>query len=141
MNNDLTGLLGDLKDLGPNSKIKIDVTSTPFEGKAFDGRIKMIGLFIAYNDGDSDSITYWLNVGMSWTQGTVSNLIYTKNYTGDIGEVNFEAIMLSSNNGAYKFNDNQLFIPEDTIVKDYYIYNKWNVTDYFQIGDNNNFMR
>lgn len=132
-------VLGDLKDLGPNSKIKIDVTSTPFEGKAFDGRIKMIGLFIAYNDGDSDSITYWLNVGMSWTQGTVSNLIYTKNYTGDIGEVNFEAIMLSSNNGAYKFNDNQLFIPEDTIVKDSYIYNKWNVTDYFQIGDNNNF--
>lgn len=132
-------VLGDLKDLGPNSKIKIDVTSTPFEGKAFDGRIKMIGLFIAYNDGDSDSITYWLNVGMSWTQGTVSNLIYTKNYTGDIGEVNFEAIMLSSNNGAYKFNDNQLFIPEDTIVKDYYIYNKWDVTDYFQIGDNNNF--
>ena len=132
-------VLGDLKDLGPNSKIKIDVTSTPFEGKAFDGRIKMIGLFIAYNGGDSDSITYWLNVGMSWTQGTVSNLIYTKNYTGDIGEVNFEAIMLSSNNGAYKFNDNQLFIPEDTIVKDYYIYNKWNVTDYFQIGDNNNF--
>ena len=132
-------VLDDLKDLGPNSKIKIDVTSTPFEGKAFDGRIKMIGLFIAYNDGDSDSITYWLNVGMSWTQGTVSNLIYTKNYTGDIGEVNFEAIMLSSNNGAYKFNDNQLFIPEDTIVKDYYIYNKWNVTDYFQIGDNNNF--
>lgn len=132
-------VLGDLKDLGPNSKIKIDVTSTPFEGKSFDGRIKMIGLFIAYNDGDSDSITYWLNVGMSWTQGTVSNLIYTKNYTGDIGEVNFEAIMLSSYNGAYKFNDNQLFIPEDTIVKDYYIYNKWNVTDYFQIGDNNNF--
>lgn len=132
-------VLGDLKDLGPNSKIKIDVTNTPFEGKAFDGRIKMIGLFIAYNDGDSDSITYWLNVGMSWTQGTVSNLIYTKNYTGDIGEVNFEAIMLSSYNGAYKFNDNQLFIPEDTIVKDYYIYNKWNVTDYFQIGDNNNF--
>ena len=132
-------VLDDLKDLGPNSKIKIDVTSTPFEGKAFDGRIKMIGLFIAYNDGDSDSITYWLNVGMSWTQGTVSNLIYTKNFTGDIGEVNFEAIMLSSYNGAYKFNDNQLFIPEDTIVKDYYIYNKWNVTDYFQIGDNNNF--
>ena len=132
-------VLGDLKDLGPNSKIKIDVTSTPFEGKAFDGRIKMIGLFIAYNDGDNDSITYWLNVGMSWTQDTVSNLIYTKNYTGDIGEVNFEAIMLSSYNGAYKFNDNQLFIPEDTIVKDYYIYNKWNVTDYFQIGDNNNF--
>ena len=132
-------VLDDLKDLGPNSKIKIDVTSTPFEGKAFDGRIKMIGLFIAYNDGDSDSITYWLNVGMSWTQGTVSNLIYTKNYTGDIGEVNFEAIMLSSYNGAYKFNDNQLFIPEDTIVKDYYIYNKWNVTDYFQIGDNSNF--
>ena len=132
-------VLDDLKDLGPNSKIKIDVTSTPFEGKAFDGRIKMIGLFIAYNDGDNDSITYWLNVGMSWTQDTVSNLIYTKNYTGDIGEVNFEAIMLSSNNGAYKFNNNQLFIPEDTIVKDYYIYNKWNVTDYFQIGDNNNF--
>ena len=131
-------VLDDLKDLGPNSKIKIDVTNTPFEGKAFDGRIKMIGLFIAYNDGDSDSITYWLNVGMSWTQGTVSNLIYTKNFTGDIGEVNFEAIMLSSYNGAYKFNDNQLFIPEDTIVKDYYIYNKWNVTDYFQIGDNNN---
>ncbi|MEE9961876.1 DUF3344 domain-containing protein, partial [Methanobrevibacter smithii] len=132
-------VLGDLKDLGPNSKIKIDVTSTPFEGKAFDGRIKMIGLFIAYNDGDNDSITYWLNVGMSWTQDTVSNLIYTKNYTGDIGEVNFEAIMLSSYNGAYKFNNNQLFIPEDTIVKDYYIYNKWNVTDYFQIGDNSNF--
>ena len=132
-------VLGDLKDLGPNSKIKIDVTSTPFEGKAFDGRIKMIGLFIAYNDGDSDSITYWLNVGMSWIQGTVSNLIYTKNFTGDIGEVNFEAIMLSSYNGAYKFNDNQLFIPEDTIVKDYYIYNKWNVTDYFQIGENSNF--
>ena len=132
-------VLGDLKDLGPNSKIKIDVTSTPFGGKAFDGRIKMIGLFIAYNDGDNDSITYWLNVGMSWTQGTVSNLIYTKNYTGDIGEVNFEAIMLSSYNGAYKFNNNQLFIPEDTIVKDYYIYNKWDVTDYFQIGDNSNF--
>ena len=31
-------VLGDLKDLGPNSKIKIDVTSTPFEGKSFDGK-------------------------------------------------------------------------------------------------------
>jgi len=32
-------------------------------GTTIDGRIKLITLVIAYNDGDTDTIRYWVNQG------------------------------------------------------------------------------
>ncbi|HII75558.1 MAG TPA: DUF3344 domain-containing protein, partial [Methanolinea sp.] len=36
---------------------------TAAEDGSFDGRIKLITLVVAYNDGDSDQISYWVNQG------------------------------------------------------------------------------
>ena len=65
-------ILSDISNLTSGSTIKISVTNSKYGSKAFDGRIKLIGLFIAYDDEDLDKITYWLNVGQVWSQDSSS---------------------------------------------------------------------
>jgi len=46
----------DVTNLISANNINIQVTNTALDGYNFDGRIKMIALVVAYNDGDSDQV-------------------------------------------------------------------------------------
>lgn len=119
------------------TSIAINVDSLPMQGKSFDGRIKLISLILAYNDGDSDAIDYWINAGQAWTDETT----YTNFNSGDSEidsntKVTLTNIGLSSNDAFYEINGESLFSEEgdEYISGDYYQYHKWDITDYF-IGD------
>jgi len=100
--------------------MKYDVTSLiqqnntirVFTTGSFDGRIKLISLIAAYNDGDSDQIKYWINYGQdiaSYQQEDYFGEVYvgstnfaTSNTTG-VESANLKVIHMSSNNGYYGF--------------------------------------
>jgi len=128
-----------VKNLSSGDTIKISVKNTQKEGYNFDGRIKLIALVFAYDDGDNDKITYWLNVGQSWTQSSRSNLISTKNFKEEYDEVTFENIALSSYNAVGRINNELLYDPIVEKQGSYFIYDKWDITDSFEIGIDTNY--
>ncbi|WP_407423208.1 DUF3344 domain-containing protein [Methanobrevibacter sp.] len=128
-----------VKNLSSGDTIKISVKNTQKEGYNFDGRIKLIALVFAYDDGDNDKITYWLNVGQSWTQSSRSNLINTKGFNGEYDEVTFENIALSSYNSVGRINNELLYDPIVEKQGSYFIYDKWDITDNFEIGIDTNY--
>jgi len=101
--------------------MKYDVTSLiqqnntirVFTTGSFDGRIKLISLIAAYNDGDSDQIKYWINYGQdvaSYQQEDYFGEVYvgstnftTSNISGNVESANLKVIHMSSNNGYYGF--------------------------------------
>ena len=128
-----------VKNLSSGEKIKISVVNTKKDGYSFDGRIKLIALVFVYDDGDSDEVTYWLNIGQSWTQGTRSNLINTKDFDGEYDEVTFENIALSSYDALCKINDKVIYDPIAEKRGNYFIYEKWDIAKNFIVGNDTNF--
>ena len=120
---DITSLLAGLN--GTNLKINVDTFN--MTDKKFDGKIKLIGLVLAYNDDSTDeSISYWINANQLWSQ---QNVTLAFNTQGKSGVSTLTNVVLSSTDGSYKINGNPL---GDPIAHDngvyYYKYNKWDVT-------------
>ena len=128
-----------VKDLTSGDEIMISVVNTNMSGYSFDGRIKLIALIFAYNDGDNDSITYWLNAGQSWTKATRTNTVSTKDFDGEYDFVTFENIGLSTYDAIYKLNDNLLTDPIDYEDSHMFKYSLWDITDEFVKGEDTNF--
>ena len=83
MNYDLTDYLKGLN----GSSISIKVDTFKMENKTFDGRIKLIALILAYDDGDNDKINYWIDSTQKWTKTNVTTIFSTENLN-DIEELN-----------------------------------------------------
>ncbi len=120
---DITSLLTGLN----GTKLKINVDTYNMTGKEFDGKIKLIGLVLAYNDDSSDeTISYWVNANQLWSK---ENVTLTFNTMGKSGVSTLTNVVLSSSDGSYKLNDKFL---GDPIAHDngkyYYKFNKWDVT-------------
>ena len=128
-----------VKDLSSGDTIKISVQNTRNPDYQFDGRIKMIALVLAYDGGDDDKITYWLNVGQSWTQTTRSNLIKTKNFNGEYDEVTFENIATSSYSALCRINGKLIYDPIYEKQGSYFIDDIWDIKDNFKVGIDTNF--
>ena len=116
--NMLTGLNG--------TTLKINASTFKMEDKQFDGRIKLIALVLAYDDGDDDSISYWVNADQLWTK---SNVTINFNTQGKAGLATLTNVVLSSGDGTYRINDNFLVdLIEHKSGSFYYQYNKWGVS-------------
>ncbi|BDZ68978.1 DUF3344 domain-containing protein [Methanobacterium ferruginis] len=112
-----------------------------------DGRVKLITLIIAYDDGDSDSIQYWLNQGHDVdSYKTDDNL-----HIDYIGSTSFESALptgstinnatlkvyhMASGDGAYTFNGN--VVVGRQVQQSYTGSNTWDVTSYFNSFGTNN---
>ena len=128
-----------VKTLSPGDTIKISVENSRKSGYNFDGRIKIIALTFVYNDGDNDEISYWLNLGQSWTQSTRSNLIKTKDFNGEYDDVTFENIALSTYPALCRINGKLIYDPIYDKQGSYFIDQIYNITDNFIVGQDTNF--
>ena len=128
------------------------VKTWPEIGSSFDGRIKAVTLVVAYNDGDSDTIYYWVNQGHD---------VDTDYYSGDyIGETNFTAdlpfgssiqnanltvVHMASSDGTYTFNGVGIPTDPDSTTTpsgenwqgSYSGYNIWSASNLFNSNSNN----
>ena len=112
------------------SSLKIKVDTNQIKGNATNnGYIKLIGLVLAYDDGDDDKINYWINDNQLWTNSNTTLTFDTTSLT-DVCEMYLTNIGISSSDATYKLND-EFLTDADHKSGWYYQYNKWDVTSYF----------
>lgn len=130
---DITSLLNGLN----GSSLKINVDTFQMDGKQFDGKIKLIALVLAYDDGDDDSIGYWINSEQLWSKSNVNVTFNTESLTNIYG-TSLINVVLSSGDGVYRIN-NEIIGDADTHQSgNYYQYNKWNdVSSFIKANDKN----
>ena len=110
------------------TELNIDVSTFAMDGRQFDGRIKLIALVLAYDDGDDDLISYWINDDQLWSKTNVTVTFDTDDVTL-FTDANLKNVVLSSGDGNYMINDEFLGDADVHETGTYYQYNEWNVTD------------
>ena len=124
---------------GTTLKINVDTNNmTGLTGKLFDGRIKLIALVLAYDDGDDDIINYWINDNQIWT-GSNTTLTFDTTSMSDVLEMSLTNIALDSSDATYFLNGN-LLTDSEYKTGSYYKYNKWDVTDYYNSSKKTEFL-
>ena len=133
----------DIKDLvydliGSNITIKVDTFA--IANKTFDGRIKLIALVLAYDDGDSDIINYWVDFTQKWTKTNVTTTFETENVTNII-KTSLTNVALSSADGSFRVNGELIGDPSNHSAGNYYQYSVWDdLTSYVKEGQNTELM-
>ncbi len=127
-----------LKGLNGTS-ISIKVDTFEMTDMKFDGRIKLIALVLAYDDGDADEISYWIDSAQRWTKTNVTISFDTAGVT-DIAKADLTDIVLSSANGNFTLNGELLGEPDNHTAGSTYQYNYWDVTDKIEEGKNTEIM-
>ena len=131
---DITDLLTGLN----GTSLKINVDTFQMENKSFDGKIKLIALVLAYDDGDDDNISYWINDNQIWTNSN-TKLLFDTTSLPNVLEVYLTNVALSSSEASYQFNNEFL---EEQIHQsgNYYQYNKWDLTSLYTSSKPNEFV-
>jgi len=122
------------------------VVTAPVDG-SFDGRIKVITLVVAYDDGDTDVIHYWVNQGHdtcsyyyedNFGEVGVGSTTFTTSGVGTVSSATLTAVYMASSNGYFGFpstaydQTNHIFAAPlshgYTMQGPYAGYQSWNVT-------------
>ena len=104
----------------------------------FDGRIKLVTLVVAYNDGSDNEIYYWVNMGHDVDSYKDDDYIGSTNFIGSpfcVQDASLTAVYMASKDGNYTFNSNDL--PSGTPQGKYSGSNTWDVTSIFNQGGTN----
>ena len=104
----------------------------------FDGRIKLVTLVVAYNDGSGNEIYYWVNRGHDVDSYKDDDYIGSNNFIGSpfgVQDASLTAVYMASKDGNYTFNSNDL--PSGTPQGKYSGSNTWDVTSIFNQGGTN----
>ncbi|AKB29128.1 cell surface protein [Methanosarcina siciliae T4/M] len=120
----------DLTDNITGNEVNIRAT-----GGGSDGRIKHVTLVVAYDDGDDDKIHYWVNQGHDTanTGSYTGSTVFGTSALSDPDAVNLSSIYCASVNGASTYNGESL--SSGGPQGEYFGYNDWNVTEYFNSGE------
>ena len=119
---DVTGLI---TCTNPSIYVKTEQVGTA----TFDGRLKMIALVAAYNDGDDDRVHYWVNDGQDWINtGSSQTTFKTSNVTLGVLNATLNAVGLSSKDGSYNFNGQPFNGTDPVAPVNYFETHTWNVT-------------
>ena len=104
----------------------------------FDGRIKLVTLVVAYNDGSGNEIYYWVNRGHDVDSYKDDDYIGSNNFIGSpfgVQDASLTAVYMASKDGNYTFND--ISLPSGTPQGKYSGSNTWDVTSIFNQGGTN----
>jgi PKD repeat protein len=101
----------DVKSLLTTRNIRVNAVASAI-GSSFDGRIKIVTLVVAYNDGDSDQVKYWVNQGHdscsyytedNFDEVAVSSTTFGTTGMSGISSATLTAAYMASSNGYYGF--------------------------------------
>ncbi len=98
-------------------------------GTEYDGRLKAVTLVVAYNDGDSDTVKYWVNHGHDWfNAGSSSTTFGTAGIPTGFTDATLNNVALSSTDGTYTFNSVSQAGANPVAPINYYENHTWSVT-------------
>lgn len=127
-----------VKDLfqGTNGTgVKINVDTFKMDNKTFDGRIKLIAIVVAYDDGDTDVINYVIDDNQIWANTNKTITLDTAAFN-KVLEAQLINIALSSSDATFKINGKFVDTPKRHTAGSYYQFNEWDITDLFIEGQN-----
>lgn len=110
------------------TSISINVDSIQKSGYQFDGRIKLIALVLAYDDGDEDIVNYWVDANQMYSTENM-NLEFDTSSLKFIDEASWFNVVLSSTDAGYKVNNYPVGDADKHESGNYYQFNKWTVTE------------
>ena len=126
---DVTGLI-------TSNNPTVYVKTERMGGAGYDGRIKMIALVAAYNDGDNDQVHYWVLNGQDWINAETSTSTFnTATFNGQASSATLNIVASSGTDGTYTFNGNTK-IGNLTETGTYYKEHTWDVTGDINSGAN-----
>jgi hypothetical protein len=117
--------------------INAKITTDNVDSSNFDGRVKMLTLVAAYNDGDSDQIKYWINQGHDYqpTAGTGHTTNFdTSNINTPYFNANLNVVHLSSKDANYNFNGDAYTGANPVLPVNFFGANNWDVTNSVDAG-------
>ncbi|WP_261788813.1 DUF3344 domain-containing protein [Methanosarcina siciliae] len=124
--------------MSTNTSVNVKIEKT---GTNFDGRLKALTLVVAYNDGDSDEVKYWVNHGHDWINaGSSSTAFATSGLTTGFTDATLSNVALSSYDGIYTFNGVTQESADPVAPINYYENHTWSVTDAVTAGSDSTFM-
>jgi PKD repeat protein len=126
----------DLTDLIKGNQVNVQATTTKVDS-SFDGRVKAMTLVVAYDDGDSDQVCYWVNQGHDTVNPlddtyTGSTAFGTSTLEKDWSSANLTAIFLASVDGTYSFQGTKL--ASGAKSGSYYGSNTWDISSLLTAG-------
>ena len=141
----------DVTSLITSTTPKARVETSPIHG-SFDGRIKMITLVVAYNDGSAGQVHYWVNqghdidsyyadgAGMPYTGQSIFDL---SGVSGTVGSAALTVNHLASTDGSYAWSGDPIPAdpsgatnpPGSSWQGAFFGYNIWDLTDLIEFGD------
>jgi PKD repeat protein len=126
----------DLTDSISGQTVNVQATTKKIDS-SFDGRVKAMTLVVAYDDGDSDQVKYWVNQGHDTvnpldTEYTGSTTFGTSSLTNGWSSANLTAIYLASVDGTYTFNGKTL--ASGVKSGSYYGANTWDMSSLLTAG-------
>jgi PKD repeat protein len=121
---------------------KVFIKTENIDGSNFDGRVKMVALVIAYNDGDSDQVKYWVNQGHDYQASGASGV--TTSFDTTTIPAGFTAAMLknvalSSKDARYTFNTLTPAGTDPVSPYNFFETNSWDVTSGISTGSASTF--
>ena len=141
----------DVTDLvQPNSNVSVKAWKREGYTGTFDGRVTVGTLVVAYNDGDLDTVHYWINRGHD-VDYYYSEYIGETNFTAAlpsgtiIQNANLSVVHKASTDGSYTFNevgiptdpDSTTTPPGENWQGAYSGYNTWYASSLFNSNSNN----
>jgi PKD repeat protein/methionine-rich copper-binding protein CopC len=126
----------DVKNLITSNHPSIYVKTESIGGDGYDGRIKLLALVAAYNDGDGDVVHYRVLNGQDWINtGSSTSTFNTSSFNGQITNATLNTVALTSTDGTYTFNGNAK-TGNLTETGAYYKEHTWDVTNNITPGAN-----
>jgi PKD repeat protein len=110
-------------------------------GDSFDGRLKAVTLIVAYNDGDTDQVRYWVNHGHLWIDsGTSSTAFTTSSIPSGFTAATLSNLALSSKDGTFTFNGGSLSSANPVSPINFFENHTWDVTGSVTAGLDSTFV-
>jgi len=118
------------------------VKTENLESSNFDGRVKEITLIIAYNDGDSDEVKYWVNTGHDYQasgDSGVTTSFDTTTVPAGFTLATLKNVGLASKDALYTFNTLAPSGANPVAPYNYFEPNSWDVTSGVTAGSSSTF--
>ncbi|MDN7024056.1 DUF3344 domain-containing protein [Methanoculleus sp. FWC-SCC1] len=135
----------DVADEITGSRVSVEVHTDKNEGYTgtFDGRIKLITLVVAYDDGDTDEVRYWVNQGHDvcsyQDDAYVGESVFSAGSIPDSwSDARLAIAHMASSEGEYEFN--REYLDAGSARGSYAGSQSWDVTDTVEVSDANSFV-
>ncbi|KAF5052528.1 hypothetical protein DSECCO2_407910 [anaerobic digester metagenome] len=122
---------GRISSSRPAARVRTEQVGTA----SYDGRLKAVVLVVAYDDGDTDRVQYWVNEGHAWIDsGSTATTFGTADVPAGFSSATLSSVALASVDGTYTFNGHGLAGANPSRPVGFFESHEWDVKGHVTAG-------